>query len=156
MTKLILIPILLLMCYIPQNTYLNANSTIIAGEPNIVEPEPYRLTHYYTNDNTGSGKCTASGLCTDKFQVNDKGWYTYKGKLVLASATNSYIKKSKYGYQSGIIYRDLWDEVEIQIDGVWYKGLIADVCGRCMIDKKIDIFVSGKESAIDRKVVYVK
>ena len=45
-------------------------------EPIITEPEKYsyRLTSFYKD------YCTGSGLCKNKFQLNDKGCYTYNGK----------------------------------------------------------------------------
>jgi hypothetical protein len=144
--------LLLYLLTIPKQT-LQVESKIIGGVPNQVEV--YRLTHYYTGDPYGSGTCTASGICTNRFQTNEKGWYTYKGKLVIATATNSYIKRSKYGFNENITYRNLFDEINIMINGIWYEAIILDVCGMSMKEPRIDLFVSAKEYGIDKEV-YVK
>ena len=55
----------------------------------------FRMTSYYNGDNCASTNVTGTGLKTSDFQVNEKGWYTYKGKLVLAGATKE-LKKTGY------------------------------------------------------------
>lgn len=96
----------------------------------------YRLTHYYTNDPDGSGTCTASGLCTDKFSINNRGWYTYLGYLVVAAAPKDYL---------------IYDTIYLFIDGEAYNAIVLDKCGACAKDTaRIDLFVSNKESGIDR------
>ena len=112
----------------------------------------YRLTSYYTGDFTGSGKCTASGICTDKFQTNEKGWYTYKGKLVVATANKNYIKLSKYEYNDKITYRTLYDEIIIIIDNVEYEAIVLDICGYAHKEPRIDLFVSSKEYLKDTNI----
>lgn len=102
--------------------------------------EQFRLTHYYTNDPYNSGTCTASGLCVNKFEINSKGWYTYKGKLVVAN---------------GVEY-PLWTELTLVIDNVEYKAIVLDKCGYCKKERRIDLFVSGKKFGIDRQVIGVK
>ena len=94
----------------------------------------YRLTSYYTGDNTGSGKCTASGICTHRFQINDNGWYTYKDMLVVAG-----------GYE----YK-LYDKLILVIDNVKYNAIVLDKCGACRKDTRVDLFVSSKKYVIDR------
>jgi hypothetical protein len=134
---------------------------IVKETPNVQEEvkevvkSKYRLTHYFTGDNYGSGTCTASGLCIRHFKTNSKGWYTYQGKLVIATATYSYINRSKYGFQKHITYRNLFDELILEIDGVEYEAIVLDICGKCMVDKRVDLFVSSKKYGIDRKVIYV-
>lgn len=108
----------------------------------------YRLTSYYPEE---SSNCTGSGKCTNNFTINDKGWYLYDGKLVLAAAT-TYLQKS-YGTVEGRHYYKYYDEVDVTIDGATYKGVILDSCGACMsvtYEERLDLFVNSKNSVIDR------
>lgn len=119
----------------------------------------YRLTSYYP---VGTSNHTGSGLETKDFQVNEKGWYTYQGKLVLAGAT-VYLK-SRYGEKTDKHYFRYYDNVLIEIDGIQYDGIILDSCGACSYvqENRLDLFVRDKDSVIDRgykgknmiKVVY--
>lgn len=134
---------------------------VIVEEP-VIEVQPsrnYRLTSYYTNDGTNSGSCTGSGICTNKFQVNDKGWYTYQGKLVIAAATNECLNAKgsdacgKYNEPvEGRHYFNYFDELQIEVDGQTYDAIVLDSCGASMFvnEDRIDLFVSSKSSAIDR------
>lgn len=119
----------------------------VAAAPTYID---YRLTSFYANDGYGTGSCTGSGLCEKDFQINEHGWYTYNGKLVLAGAT-TYLQKS-FGYIEGRHYFRYYDEVTIIIDGVTYTGIILDSCGASMkvSENRLDLFVSGKDSVIDR------
>lgn len=119
----------------------------VAATPTYID---YRLTSFYANDGYGTGSCTGSGLCEKDFQINEHGWYTYNGKLVLAGAT-TYLQKS-FGYIEGRHYFRYYDEVTIIIDGVTYTGIILDSCGASMkvSENRLDLFVSGKNSVIDR------
>lgn len=108
----------------------------------------YRLTSYYPEE---SSNCTGSGKCTNNFTINDKGWYLYDGKLVLAAAT-TYLQRS-YGVIEGRHYYKYYDEVDVTIDGTTYKGVILDSCGACMsvtYEERLDLFVNSKNSVIDR------
>jgi hypothetical protein len=134
-------------------------STIKCEEDNETDlVKEYRLTSYYTNDPTGSGEWVGAGIHTSKFQINDKGWYTYKGKLVLAGATNECLNATTGACNKWNIpksdkhYYNYYDEVEVIIDGTSYEGIILDSCGACMYldENRIDLFVSNKESSIDR------
>ncbi len=121
-------------------------------EEEIPKEEPtlyqYRLTSYYENDECKSTPCTGTGLCDKDFEKNEHGWYTYNGKLVLAAATPYLIKQ--FGYKENKLYFRYYDEVTLTIDGVKYEGIILDTCGACYRNEIIDLFVSGKESVIDR------
>ena len=117
----------------------------------------YRLTSFWANDGYETGSCTGSGLCTSDFNVNDKGWYTYQGKLVLAGAT-SVCLKTKSGVcgkwneaKEGRIYFDYYDVVTLNIDGVDYEGIVLDTCGASMYleEERLDLFVAGEQYAID-------
>ena len=134
-------------------------STIQCEEDNETDlAKEYRLTSYYTNDPTGSGEWVGAGLHTSKFNVNEKGWYTYKGKLVMAGATNECLNSQSGACgewnipKSDKHYYNYYDEVEVIIDGTSYEGIILDSCGACMYldEKRIDLFASKKEYAIDR------
>lgn len=119
----------------------------------------YRLTSFWFNDGYGTSSCTGSGLCEKDFDVNENGWYTYKGKLVLAAATYEclYSHSGACGNWNTIrkdkTYYSYYDEIEILIDGNIYNGIILDSCGACMYvnyEERLDLFVSNKKYAIDR------
>ena len=112
------------------------------------EVTKYRLTSFYPNDELRTGDCTGSGFCSWDFGINEKGWYTYKGKLVIAAAT-TYLQK-KFGTKEGRTYFKYYDEIDITIDGKVYKGIILDTCGACYKDQRIDLFVKDSNSVIDR------
>lgn len=130
-------------------------STIKCEEDNETE---YRLTSYYTGDSTNSGDWVGAGINTSKFQVNEKGWYTYKGKLVLAGATNECLNSQNGACNKWNIpksdkhYYNYYDELTIIIDEVEYEGIILDSCGASMYleENRLDLFVSNKKSMIDR------
>ena len=119
--------------------------------PKEYEPETYttRLTSFYTGDSCNTGSVTASGLSTTDFQTNEKGWYTYQGKLVVATAS------TRLGTTSMKTY-NLYDTITLIIDGTRYEAIVLDVCGACMRHNRIDLFVSGRESVIDRNIEVVK
>ena len=55
--------------------------------------------------------------------------------------------------KEGRIYYNYYDEIEIIIDGNTYGGIILDSCGVCMridYEQRLDLFISGKDYAIDR------
>lgn len=129
----------------PVQNQVETNKNI---EKSVNPTNSYRLTSYYPYE---SSNCTGSGKCTQHFSVNDKGWYLYDGKLVLAAAT-TYLQKS-YGTISGRHYFRYYEEVDITIDGVTYRGIILDSCGACMsvtYEERIDLFVNSQNSVIDR------
>lgn len=111
----------------------------------------YRLTSYRPGDEMGSGTITGSDLTIYDFQVNDRGWYIYNGKIVLAGATNECLNSTKdkrcmeFPHVEGKHYFNYFDELEIMVDGVVYDGIILDSCGGCMYityENRIDLFVS--------------
>jgi hypothetical protein len=108
----------------------------------------YRLTSFYANDELKTGNCVGAGFCWWDFGINDKGWYTYQGKLVLAAAT-TYLQ-NKFGTRDGITYFKYYDEVNVTIDGVVYPGIILDTCGACYRDVRLDLFVQDGPHGIDR------
>lgn len=143
---------------------LNSTKPEIKIEPKAFveakEPRPIRITSYWENDSTNSGSCTSSGLCTDDFEVNEKGWYTYQNKLVLAGATymcfyaetGPCAKYNSLPAEFGI--HDLYDEVTIYIDGQAYEGIILDSCGASFWKEEVqryDLFVSNEQSKLDTR-----
>jgi len=108
-----------------------------------------KITSYYNGDSYNSSNITASGKSIDDFDINENGWYTYKGLLVIACATNTYkinkLLKPDYNRY------DFGDKIILIINDVSYKGIILDICGASYwIEEKqrYDLFVSDKESAI--------
>jgi hypothetical protein len=107
--------------------------------------QKYRLTSFYPAESTD---CTGSGLCSWNFKLNKYGWYTYKGKLVLATAT-PYLQK-QFGYKEGKTYFKYYDELNIKIDDVVYPAIVLDTCGACYGDERLDLFVQDGLHGIDR------
>ena len=107
----------------------------------------YRLTSYYAGDGCGSGSCTGSGLCEKDFEINEKGWYTYQGKLVIATAT-PYLLNYGFEKRDGISYHRYKETLFITIQGERYEAIVLDSCGACMRNKIIDLFVSNSKSAL--------
>ncbi len=110
----------------------------------------YRLTSYYLGDGS-SGDTTASGLKISDFQVNENGWYTYNGKLVVAAASPRLLSWEKYKNSDQRLY-NLYDELTLVIDGVSYDAIILDVCGAAMREPRIDLFVQDKSSVKDTQI----
>lgn len=113
-----------------------------------------RMTSFYANDGYGTGNCTGSGLCSWDFGVNDKGWYTYNGKLVIATATN-YLTRSGWSLADGVRTYKYYDELILNIDGVDYPAIVLDSCGSSMRNGRIDLFVSGAWAVKDT-IIQVK
>ena len=110
-----------------------------------------RMTSYYSGE-AGSGECTGSGLCINDFQVNDKGWYTYQGKLIVATAT-PYLLKYGFTLYDGVHTYRYGDEITLNIDGVDYQAVVRDSCGNCMKTGRIDLFVSNANSVKDTQII---
>jgi len=114
-----------------------------------VNTEKVRLTNYYPNDELGSGFTTASTLSVDDFEVNSKGWYTYQGKLVLGAAIYRYnLEALPVGYKA----YDLFDEIDVIIEGTSYSAIILDICGASYWNEdfqRYDLFVKDKNSGVD-------
>jgi hypothetical protein len=111
------------------------------------------MTTFHSGDGYGTGSCTGSGLCEKDFTVNDKGWYLYKDRLVLAGATR-YLLKHGYKEQIGKKYFTYGENVTVIIDGVSYPGTIWDSCGACTSSSNniIDLFVSGPSAVFTKNV----
>ena len=112
------------------------------------------MTYYYPGDNCASGTITASGLSTKDFTLNDRGWYTYDGKLVVATANKALTKgkwAKKYGSSTQRMY-NLYDELTLEIDGVDYPAIVLDMCGAAMKAAKVDLFVKDRKSGLDTQI----
>lgn len=111
-----------------------------------------RMTSFWANDGYGTGECTGSGLCSWNFQTNDKGWYTYNGKLVIATAT-IYLANQGWYLAEGVHTYRYYDELILNIDGVDYDAIVLDSCGSSMKTDRVDLFVSNGYSAKDTNIV---
>jgi len=114
------------------------------------EPQKYeyRLTSYYLNDECNSTDCVGAGFCAKDLVANEKGWYTYNGKLVVAAATT--YMQNVFGVKENKLYFKYYDELKLTIDGVEYDAIVLDTCGACYKNEIIDLFVKDASSAIDR------
>jgi hypothetical protein len=131
----------------------NQPKTVIKGE------FPFRMTSYWTGDSGYTSSVTGSGKSAKDFAINDNGWYTYNGKIVLAAATNECLNSRRGACGkwntpiAGKHYFNYYDELEVMIDGNVYTGIVLDSCGACMFvknEERLDLFVSSKNYAIDR------
>lgn len=114
-----------------------------------------RMTSYYPNDGPGTGSITGSGLGPNDFQVNDKGWYTYQGKLVIATATD-YLLKYGWILGEGVHTYRYYNELTLTIDGIDYPAIVLDSCGHAMKSGRIDLFVSGSWAVKDTTITVKK
>lgn len=117
----------------------------------VIKPTKYRMTYFYPGDGMSTGTVTASGLSTQSFKINDRGWYTYGGKLVVATASNRLKSWQQYKNSNQKTYK-LYDELLITINDKEYDAIVLDVCGACMKSAKIDLFVKDKKSGLDTTV----
>ena len=86
------------------------------------------FTNYYIGDGSNSADITASGLTTKDFEVNTEGFYTYGGKVVVATANTTRLKRDLFqGYDS----HELYEELEIEVNGQTHEAVVVDVCGAC-------------------------
>lgn len=110
-----------------------------------------RMTSYYAGDELNTGSTTGSGLSPINFEINDKGWYTYQGKLVVATATD-YLLKYGFTLADGVHTYKYYDEITLNIDGIDYRAIVLDSCGSSMTTGRIDLFVSGSDYVKDTMI----
>ena len=115
---------------------------VVEEEVQVPEPKFYRLTSFYKDE------CTGSGLCKKDLQLNERGWYTYNGKIVIATATPYLI--NVFGAREGRDYFKYYDELRLTIDGEPYDAIVLDTCGACYWDQRIDLYVKDEASVTDR------
>lgn len=101
-----------------------------------------RMTSFWADDGSGTGECTGSGLCSWDFGVDEHGWYTWNGKLVVATAT-TYLANQGWAVADGVHLYKYYEELVLTIDGVEYDAIILDSCGSSMKTDRVDLFVSG-------------
>ena len=132
-----------------------ATETIKEEEPIEEEVEEVfyetRMTSYYPGDDCKSGTVTGSGKSIKDFEVNEYGWYTYNGKLVVATATK-YLLNYGFTLSEGVHTYKYWDEITIEIDGIRYEAIVLDSCGHAMHSDRIDLFVSNSKSVKDTTI----
>lgn len=107
-----------------------------------------RMTSFYPAE---SSDCTGSGLCSWDFGVNENGWYTYNGKLVVATATE-YLTNQGWYLAPGVHTYRYYDEITLVIDGVEYQAIVLDSCGSSMRTDRIDLFVRDAGSVKDTTI----
>lgn len=112
------------------------------------------FTSYYPNDDYNTNHMTSSGLTTNDFIVNEQGWYTYKGYVVVATATELClnVKSGPCGRfnepKDTHYYFKLFDTLQINVGGKSYKAIVLDSCGACNWDEdlqRVDVFVSDQD-----------
>lgn len=107
-----------------------------------------RMTSFYPAE---SSDCTGSGLCSWDFGINENGWYTYNGKLVVATATQ-YLANQGWYLADGVHTYRYYDEITLVIDGVEYQAIVLDSCGSSMRTDRIDLFVKDASSVKDTMI----
>lgn len=123
----------------------------------------FKITSYHPGDNCLSGTKTGSGKTINDFstmKIENKNVYTYKGKIVVACATEELLKS---GYnvkgggtkQEGKHYFKYYDTGKLNIDGNWYEFIVLDSCGAAMWqgEKRIDIYVPDSNNIVNRSSV---
>lgn len=133
---------------------LSASGIIANAEQNkytITYEYETRLTSYYPRGNVVTNT-TASGLTIEDFELNENGWYTYNGKLVVATATD-YLLNYGWKYSEGVRLYTYYDVLILEIDGVEYEAIVLDSCGICMTRGYIDLFVANEDAVIDTFII---
>ncbi len=110
-----------------------------------------RMTSYYP---TRANAVTGCGLEFTYFDVNENGWFTYDGRLVIATATD-YLLNYGWKLADGVRTYEYYQELILNIDGVDYLAVVLDSCGLCMRTGRIDLFVVDA-SAIKDTMIIVK
>lgn len=163
---LIMIPILVIIFKGTKNEVSAKEEIVLAETTNeiveVMQEEPVeeeveevfyetRMTSYYPGDDCKSGTVTGSGKSIKDFEVNEYGWYTYNGKLVVATATK-YLLNYGFTLSEGVHTYKYWEEITIEIDGVRYEAIVLDSCGHAMHSDRIDLFVSNGKSVKDTTI----
>lgn len=134
--------------------------TITRNESTLIK-ERVAFTSFWTGDSMKSGAITHSGLRISDFSINRNGWYTYKGMVVVATATNQCLESTsgacgRYMERKDTHhYFDLFDTLTIIINGKEYDAIVLDSCGACFWDEahqRIDIFVASKQHSVGKTV----
>lgn len=110
-----------------------------------------RLTNFWPDDGYGTGRKTGSGKTIYDFQVNEHGWYTYQGKLVIGTGT-PYLLKYGYTQGKGVRLYEYYDELTLTIDGKNYPAIVLDSCGAAMKENRIDLYIVGERYKKDTTI----
>lgn len=142
MKKLLLLVIILMM---------SGSKEVRADENRYTVTYEYetRLTSYYPKKPI---KPTGCGLGIEDFGVNENGWYTYNGMLVVATATN-YLLNYGWRYSDDVRLYNYYDVLILNIDGVDYEAIVLDSCGICMTTGRVDLFVTDRDAVIDTYII---
>ena len=133
---------------------LSASGIIANAEQNeytITYEYETRLTSFYPRGNVVS-TTTGSGLGVRDFELNEYGWYTYDGKLVIATATD-YLLNYGWKLNEGVRLYTYYDVLILEINGVEYEAIVLDSCGICMTRGYIDLFVANADAVIDTFII---
>ena len=114
-----------------------------------------RLTNFWPDDGYGTGRKTGSGKTIYDFQVNEHGWYTYQGKLVIGTGT-PYLLKFGYTQGKGVRLYEYYDELTLTIDGKNYPAIVLDSCGAAMKEKRIDLYIVGERYKKDTTIKVIE
>lgn len=131
----------------------------------VVEEPAYKaiFTNYYVGDGSSTKK-TGSGLTTDNFVLNEDGFYTYNGYVVVATASWQGIwsdepvlkdvKDVPYGYH---VYH-YGDTFKFVLNGKEYEAIVLDTCGKSYEEadkyQRIDVFTRGSVIGKREGIVY--
>lgn len=142
MKKLLLLVIILMM---------SGTKEVRADENRYTVTYEYetRLTSYYPKKPI---KPTGCGLGIEDFGVNENGWYTYNGMLVVATATN-YLLNYGWRYSDDVRLYNYYDVLILNINGVDYEAIVLDSCGICMTTGRVDLFVTDRDAVIDTYII---
>ena len=151
---------------VEQTVQVTSRSNEQPRQNNSITLTNYRITSYHPGDNCLSGTKTGSGKTINDFstiQIGGKDVYTYKGKIVVATATEELLK-SGYNVKGGGIrqegkhYFNYYDELKINIDGTYYDAIVLDSCGAAMWtgEYRIDLYVPEASDVINRSNITVK
>lgn len=108
-----------------------------------------RLTSYYPRRPI---RPTGCGLGIEDFGVNENGWYTYNGQLVVATATN-YLLNYGWRYSEDVRLYNYYDNLILSINGEDYEAIVLDSCGICMTTGRVDLFVTDQNAVIDTFII---
>ena len=108
-----------------------------------------RLTSYYPRRPI---RPTGCGLGIEDFGINENGWYTYNGQLVVATATN-YLLNYGWRYSEDVRLYNYYDNLILNINGEDYEAIVLDSCGICMTTGRVDLFVTDQNAVIDTFII---
>lgn len=108
-----------------------------------------RLTSYYPRKPIQPTGC---GLGIEDFGINENGWYTYNGQLVVATATN-YLLNYGWRYSEDVRLYNYYDNLILNINGEDYEAIVLDSCGICMTTGRVDLFVTDQNAVIDTFII---